>query len=62
MKQTDEQTALSIDSDPAAVKVIIDALVAALNQGSRPTSRELSLAVTNLQQAGFWIQEHLTKR
>lgn len=55
----DESKLVGITNDPTDCKVIIDELVEAI-QGpdKRAASRELSLAVTNLQQARMWINEH----
>jgi hypothetical protein len=33
-----------------------------LNQPDQQRSRELSLAITNLQQAGFWLDVHINVR
>ena len=54
-----ETHSVEITNDPTDCKVIIDQLVEAI-QGpdKRAASRELSLAVTNLQQARMWINEH----
>lgn len=40
------------------VKDSIDAIIADLAPEGRASSRELSLAVTNLQQARMWVNEH----
>lgn len=41
------------------VKIHINACVAAMrDEDGRTKSRELSLAVTKLQEATFWIEEH----
>lgn len=47
-------------TDPTMVKIHIQSCMSALrDEDGRAKSRELSIAVTKLQEATMWIDEHL---
>lgn len=47
-------------NDPTMVKIHIESCITALrDEDGRSKTRELSLAVTKLQEATMWIDEHL---
>lgn len=49
-----------VDSDPTLVKCHLESCILALrDEDGRSKTRELSLAVTKLQEATMWIDEHL---
>ena len=52
-----QPTTDAIDSDPVLVKCYVNECVRAISSGAK--SRELSLAITKLQEAAMWIDEHL---
>lgn len=50
----------SLPSDPTLVKCHIESCISVLrDEDRRAVSRELALAVTKLQEATMWIDEHL---
>lgn len=53
-------TAEPVDRDPTVIKIHIDACIRALkDEDGRCKTRELALAMTKLQEATMWIDEHL---
>lgn len=51
---------VSTPHDPTLVKIHIESCISSLrDEDCRCKSRELSLAVTKLQEATMWIDEHL---
>lgn len=47
-------------NDPSMIKCHIDSCISSLrDEDGRAKSRELALAVTKLQEATMWIDEHL---
>ena len=57
---TEQPTVEAVDRDPTVIKIHIDACVRALkDEDGRCKTRELSLAVTKLQEATMWIDEHI---
>lgn len=50
------------ERDPIIVKMHVEACIDALrDEDGRSKTRELSLAVTKLQEATMWIDEHLRR-
>ena len=49
-----------IERDHSIIKIHLDSCMIALkDEDGRTKSRELSLAVTKIQEAMFWIDEHM---
>ena len=47
-------------NDPSMIKIHVQACISSLrDEDGRTKSRELALAVTKLQEATMWIDEHL---
>lgn len=55
-----EHHPLELSNDPTVIKIHINACMSSLrDEDGRTKSRELALAVTKLQEATMWIDEHL---
>lgn len=56
-----EQPAFSLSvNDPTMIKIHVQACISSLrDEDGKTKSRELALAVTKLQEATMWIDEHL---
>ena len=55
-----QPSVIPLEPDPTIVKIHLHACIAALrDEDGRVKTRELSLAVTKLQEATMWIDEHL---
>jgi hypothetical protein len=51
---------VQIGNDPTMIKIYVGACITSLrDEDGRTKSRELALAVTKLQEATMWIDEHL---
>jgi len=58
-QQPNEQPTITLSNDLTMIKIHVNACVTSLrDEDGRVKSRELALAVTNLQQAAMWIDEH----
>lgn len=56
----ERQPTIALTNDPTIIKIHLNACIASLrDEDGRTKSRELALVVTKLQEATFWIDEHL---
>lgn len=58
-EQPIEQPTIALTNDTTVIMIHVQACIAALkDEDGKPATRELSLAVTKLQEAVHWINEH----
>lgn len=56
---SEQNQTVPLNDDLTNIKIHIDAIVTTMrDEDGRVKTRELALAVTNLQQARMWIEEH----
>jgi hypothetical protein len=58
----EEMVSLEITDDPGTLRELLEAMIQALRGPTgRGASREASLAITKLQEARFWLGEHMMR-